>query len=98
MTEIRVRELCPRCQGAGVVQHPAWADFWAALGPAGELSGERVEAWFGHRGYGPHEIPPEESDCPDCDGDGHVYRWLSLTDLPSGILALVAPPRSGEEG
>jgi len=54
---------CPRCKGAGVIEHPAWSGFWEAYG---HMRGFELSEAMDEKG--PKE--PEEITCTKCNGSG----------------------------
>lgn len=82
--QIRVRRVCPECNGCGIVHHPYWELFWQAA-PHGQITEDYVQQWFSDHGCGPTEIPPEEIRCDRCDGTGLHEFWLDLSELASRL-------------
>jgi len=80
MIEFRVREMCKRCKGNRIAQHPLWEEFWKQV-KSGRLAQEDYEAWFEKHGYSPDRIPSEEIPCPACNGTGYTERWASLGEV-----------------
>lgn len=82
--ELLVRQTCPRCRGAGRVDHPAWRDFWAHWLSNGNSTlvsledGSHAE-WFKARGIDP--IPPQTIPCGVCHERGRIDGTLPLADL-----------------
>lgn len=105
---ITVTVPCPACKGSGAAQHPTWADYWAwqqawreqnPRPPAREAlawqhwntaAASAMRTFFRERGY--DEPPPEEYDCPDCDGEGRIARPVPLADLARQFAGHLATP------
>jgi len=70
---------CPKCNGTGVLQHPAWKIYWDQFGEDGcRRTSEEDRIWFSERGY--REIPPEEQPCFTCNGVGIIRENINLCD------------------
>lgn len=69
------RAKCVKCDGVGVVEHPAWAEYYRQ--EAGAFSGERKEIFWFDLSF---PIPPEEIDCSDCGGQGYITSEVALAD------------------
>jgi len=101
--QYQVRKVgpCPKCQGAGVYTHPAWARYWMeSKCAAGCL--DAVE-FFRRQGF---ERPPaEEVPCDRCSGEGQLasfvpfqaamaewedHRKIRLHNLLRGLVAVLA--------
>ncbi len=64
---------CPKCKGAGVVQHPAWEEYWAdpIHDVKASMSPEHDLRWFTGHGWMEtplDRLPDEEITCDECDG------------------------------
>jgi hypothetical protein len=58
---------CGRCDGSGTVADPEGFGY-AELN---QLEGAAYDRELARRGHGPTDrFPPEEGDCPDCEGTG----------------------------
>ena len=55
---MRLYDPCPRCNGSGVIPHPAWDEWWARN--QARKPSERD----------PLPDEPEVVDCDQCDGTG----------------------------
>lgn len=73
LVDLGYETFCPDCRGAGMVQDPGWAAWWAEH-PGGELppAGD------------PLLQTPEEVPCSTCEGHG----WR-LTDRGAAIIQLI---------
>ncbi len=72
--QIRARRECTKCHGGGWVDHPLWLEFFSL--PRGEAGD--ATAWFAERGFGLGQVPPEEIECDECDGSGHIEFWMDV--------------------
>lgn len=70
---------CPECQGTGVVQHPAWSDYWAEHHGQSLPTAEDDLRWFSDHGW--DDIPPEETRCDECAGAGILRQRVPLTEV-----------------
>lgn len=84
-------ETCRECNGAGMIQHPAWREYWKQFPPSpGDGNGRTVEQdveWFRERGYRCFGdcLPNEELPCVDCDGTGKVRREVPLAEAVANL-------------
>ncbi len=89
---------CDTCKGAGVIQHPDWRDYWEKYrerfphGPRQTATGLLAEQDFHDdfwrsRGYDYRE-PPEEIECPDCDGKGTLESKVPLAEALAALREL----------
>jgi rRNA maturation protein Nop10 len=102
MTQNQVRyllvkeEVCPRCKGDAVIEHPAWQqyfdEYWTPFVEKHERlpTDEQTETWWSEMGFGPKEIPPQEVKCHVCNGTGVVYTGVVSVD--DAFRALVVTP------
>lgn len=80
---------CPECGGHGVVTHPAWQNFWREW--THETWREHVrsqdlpEAWLLQEYFG-GDPPPEEIECPECNGEGVICRLVPLEEVLRELL------------
>ena len=79
------REKCAECNGAGMIMHPMWAEFFRENPKA--LSTEDEATWWLKLGYDLERkqashffqgIPPEEIECSTCDGERDLETQVDL--------------------
>jgi DnaJ-class molecular chaperone len=72
--EVNALIECPDCKGTGIIQHPAWQRYWDHWREEGK------QMWWEDEGF--DEPPPEEVECPMCDGEGikEVHILISTED------------------
>lgn len=72
------KTVCPECDN-GTAQHPAWAAFWEKFSPGNWPEPADERAYWLYRGYrkGP---PPEEINCPHCEGRGVIETSIGLIE------------------
>ena len=75
--QVLVREICTECRGSGYIVHPAWQKYWE--GHFALLDERSLREWFSQEGYS--EVPPEEVECPECGGRGHMERWVDIATI-----------------
>ena len=94
------RTECANCKGTGVVRNTLWDDFHAAeratYGPHGfqghgnapldELFHRWMREWWEDQGWAHHSLPPEEHDCPECEGMKHSDELVPLADVLRELL------------
>lgn len=90
---VTVEEDCSQCDGVGVVQHPAWAQYWNEFGgPENHEPETRKEIldWFYDNGWSFElrngHLPSEEEPCSECEGAGVVVRRVQLADALEDIF------------
>lgn len=90
MTRYLVKEVssCPKCEGDGFIVHPLWQELYK-VNPRPSL--DEVSKFFEERGFS--NLPPEEIECPACQGRGTVERWIPLEKA----LAAISKSSSGSQ-
>jgi hypothetical protein len=82
-------ETCPRCKGWKFVQAQIWKDYWEWFNKFKKKSGripnrDEDRDWWAELGYWENDpdepIPPEEHECPDCNGLGVKVEKVELAD------------------
>ena len=82
-TEVLIRYSCKTCKGIGVVESPAWREFYEKK--MQEKSEEEQLNFWSSWGYAPWNLPPEEVECATCRGKGVIavsYTHLTLPTTP----------------
>ena len=82
--EIHVRSQCWHCKGVGIIENPVWKRYWEWRGDAPSCLEQvgRDSNWWLEQGYqycpslSIDKRPPEEIDCPECDGTGYIESWV----------------------
>lgn len=73
---------CPTCKGSGMVQHPAWKEYFDEVGSLNDEAifnyfkdhwDRNIKSW--------NDLPPEEILCPDCEGIGELKITTDLRDV-----------------
>lgn len=88
---IKKVETCEKCQGTGMVQHPAWAEYWREHSSESEPTLEDDRKWFEAHGWNDgmttktDGLPDEEIVCGECEGAGEIE---SEVDLEAAMLKL----------
>lgn len=93
-------EDCPVCEGVGVVQHPAWKEYWKANKSTDEymtvkkyVNWFREHGWFEKAGYrneyNSDGIPDEEIVCRECEGERVIESQVELIPLLIELLPVV---------
>lgn len=73
-----VEHRCEECEGSGVVYDPTGFG-WRELV---KLDDKAFMEAVGERGLSPKDaLPPEEGDCPDCDGSGRSTAYVTPLEL-----------------
>ena len=82
-------EVCPHCEGIGIVYNPVWARFHDDLKAKEATSGyicgqtlnELIDQWAHDNGYScADNMGPEEYECDTCGGRGKRERQIPLID------------------
>lgn len=82
-------ETCWKCMGAGVVQHPMWAQYWAHFCVQGTRNtSEQDRAWFQEQGWD-EDLPGEEETCPECEGAKKIVSQIPLAEALKEIGTMV---------
>lgn len=77
---------CGRCNGAGLVIHPRWEEFWRDRAARTPGTNDPV-AYFRTLGF---DAPPsEEIVCPACAGNGHTGTERPLDDVIQNLYDLI---------
>lgn len=88
--EVFCTQRCEHCEN-GVIVHPAWRAYWADGNGGGQsLSTEQTDIeWFnnyyGWNAQSVEDFPPEEIDCPECNGTGEIRDRVLLVDALSAL-------------
>lgn len=73
---------CKECMGRGMIDHPLWVRYGEYITRRKETGLEMIdyESWFSyyHGIYESREIPPEEINCVECDGEGEIIEEITL--------------------
>ena len=79
--EIRVRVLCPDCQGVGIRYSPEWRQWWSKFWA--EEKNQPLPLRFSQEfaKSNPEPAGPEEAPCGACNGTGYQEQWVSLALL-----------------
>lgn len=88
---IKKIEFCEACKGAGMVQHPAWVEYWKENAEKTlQMTAEQDRKWFEDHGWystsGDMKIdgtPDEEVFCGECEGKGHIESEVDLLEAVS---------------
>lgn len=80
--------VCERCSGDKVVEHPLWEEFWKEFENRGFYLPQReVEEFFREKlGWNEDDLPSEEVNCPECGGSGVVRSEVDLAIALSQII------------
>lgn len=87
-------EECPRCEGAGMIEHPAWKEYWAEHGSDTSKTIEEDRQWMQEHGWYPSSdiyfrnngLPDEEIICPACAGEAVIETRVNLMDVLLDLL------------
>lgn len=93
---VTARVKCPKCGGSGVVAHPGWLEYWNDEGnrSAQPTTYEQDLEWFKSHGWDVDDrLPPEQIECGECDGMGHIEKAVSLREA---LIALWLDDRNGD--
>lgn len=88
---IKKVETCEKCKGAGMVQHPAWAEYWREHPVEFNTTVTEDRAWFEAHGWNDgmttqtNGLPDEEIVCGECEGAGEIE---SETELEAAMAEL----------
>lgn len=84
-------EICPKCEGRKMVQHPAWAEYWAENENKQPMSLEEDRKWFSEHGWDLYVnkdgVPEEEEYCNECEGAGELESEVDLLEVLPDIMA-----------
>jgi DnaJ-class molecular chaperone len=69
-------DKCRKCNGSGVIEHPAWHQFWCEM-HSPFVTEDVVQDWFHDNGW--KDVPPEEVTCPACHGTGEYRCEVPIT-------------------
>lgn len=88
---LRKEEDCLKCNGRGVVQHPAWEEYWKMNAGKPTMSLKEDLVWFeshgwieaaGHRFETDNDgLPSEEIVCRTCEGECVIEEEVDLMDV-----------------
>jgi len=81
--EVLIRYPCKTCEGIGVVESPAWREFYEKK--MHEKSEEEQLNFWSSWGYSLRDLPPEEVECATCWGKGVIEKWISIGELAEHI-------------
>ena len=84
------RGSCDKCEGDGRALHPIWAEFYEAHLGNSDLTEEDIAKWWKAKGF--TQIPPQESNCGECDGQGNINRYVPLKQ----VLAVLSKDGTGD--
>lgn len=88
------RERCPECNGNGIVADDIYGEFFKQF-PNGCCDVEewpKVTQWWADRGYWNVDpkfmkgFPPEEHECPMCEGSGIRETQATLMDALKAVV------------
>lgn len=97
--EVHYAESCAACKGSGLVQHPAWEQYWNLYPADDNVDDDTIAARMAEFGwhctprrketpYGSHihaGLPPEEEPCSECEGAGQITGTCELREALSDI-------------
>ena len=91
--EVQVRRDCPVCNGSGeqpgaspVAQCRVCRAWWRREQARIGLAWTSFPCTHGARN---RELEWQPPDCERCDGDGHLYRWLTLGEWLDWLLSQI---------
>ncbi len=84
--EIRVRDICQRCEGKGVFNHPGCAKCANFFDRSLSVEGPFLPC--GH----PRIEYTEEWTCLDCMGTGKVEAWITVQEWLAKVQSLQMSP------
>jgi hypothetical protein len=90
---------CPVCEGRGLVQHPAWTEYWkenkhntSFLSRADDVEWFRDHGWLEKPGYRNETdsdgVPEEEMICRECEGERIIESQVELFPVLTEFLSL----------
>ena len=86
--EVKVRRVCPECNGSGWVHNPVWGEFWERFGDEldralVEMTPDQYHELYERRLYesGLRGDEPAELTCAECEGERYVEMWVPLAQL-----------------
>lgn len=90
-------ETCAKCQGAKMVQHPAWTEYWKENEGKQPMTLEEDRKWFEDHGWYQGSCmdirtdgtPDEEIYCGDCEGQGEIESEVDLMDVLPAMLEAI---------
>jgi DnaJ-class molecular chaperone len=75
-----MKKTCENCSGYGVVEHPAWREYWKSHQTITNF--EEDLKWFIENGWADlckgGNLPPEEITCSNCKGEGVIEEEVTL--------------------
>jgi len=79
-------QTCPTCKGEKVIQPKIWADYWGWIRSFRSTNGRmptpsEEPVWA-------KELPPEEVQCPDCEGTGITTERVEVTEVLATLREL----------
>ncbi|HAE59337.1 MAG TPA: hypothetical protein DCG54_07485 [Anaerolineae bacterium] len=78
---------CRECAGTGVVPNPLWHLFWDQFKETGcNMPGSEIKEWFRkNAGWYDEELPAEEDECSQCEGNKVIVERIELAKALSEI-------------
>ena len=90
-------EVCPKCHGAQMMQHPAWKAYWEEFSDEKVLTIRTLEfdrEWFEKHGWitgaqldiNTDGLPDEMIFCSECEGEGEIVSEADLLKVLPELL------------